>query len=147
MSILKTASLAIVVFIIGCTYSVQPLPPLSDKFYDIQRRTFNNSCIGACHGGNINDASALLSLDSGVSYNQLLFDHKIQSDVAASQFKALVVPGDPDGSYLVFKMKLTQLDNTYGSPMPPLTSAPLRQNEIDAIISWIKRGAPRDSLK
>ena len=138
----------IVLIIAGCVYTVQPLPVLSDKFYDIQQRTFNKSCVSACHDGDIGNIvppKALLSLQADSAYNQLLFNHKIQSDIVAEQFKGLVVPGDPDASYLVYKLKLKTSSILYGDPMPSRKES-IPQNEIDAIVSWIKRGAPRDTM-
>ncbi len=140
----------IFLLVAGCTYNVQPLQPLSDKFYDIQQRTLNKSCAySGCHYGDYSDINfpkAYLALQPDSAYNQLLYNHKIQDHTVAQQFKALVVPGDPDGSYLVYKLKLSASSSLYGDPMPSRQGA-LPQNEIDAIVSWIKRGAPCDTAK
>lgn len=132
---------------IECGSSTDPLPVLSDKFSDIQSRTLDRSCAYTdCHIGDYSDSDfpkAFLSLQRDSSYNQLLFNHKIQDDQVAKEFKALVVPFEPDSSYLIFKLRLPGQSNLYGDPMPSRQSS-LPSNEIDAIISWIRRGAPND---
>jgi hypothetical protein len=124
----------------SCTYTVEPLP---DKFSDIQKRTLDKYCAySGCHFGDITEAQALLSLQSDSSYNQLLGSHDIQNDSALKKFRVLVVPYYPDSSFLVTKITLLAT-NGYGDPMPSRQQH-LPQNQIDAIISWIKRGAPKD---
>jgi hypothetical protein len=133
------------VLIAGCGGSTAPLPVLSDKFVDIQKQTFEKTCIGGCHSGD--QASALLWLDHDSAYNQLLFNHEIQCNGTA--FKHLVVPGNPDSSFLVYKITKAPTSQSanldYGVLMPNNNTGKLPQNQIDAIISWIKRGAPKDN--
>lgn len=127
----------------GCGNSTAPLPVLSDKFADIQKQTLDKSCgYSPCHAGQPK-AEAFLWLDHDSAYNQLLFNHKIQDNQVAKEFRSLVVPFKPDSSYLIFKLTLPAQSNLYGDPMPSRRSK-LPQNQIDAIISWIKRGAPND---
>jgi hypothetical protein len=52
--------------------------------------------------------------------------------------KMLVVPGDPDASYLM--EKLTSAKPTYGNRMPDMNSA-LDAGVIEGIRTWIKNGA------
>lgn len=111
---------------------------LSDKFHDIQSRLLTPSCAySGCHDGN---HPPYLSLQTGLAYNNLLHA-KVQNSVADTIYKALVVPGEPDSSFLY--IKITAPIAGEGDRMPDrLTKLP--QNEIDAIRSWIARGAPND---
>jgi hypothetical protein len=130
----------IVLLSMGCTYDHFALPVLSDKFSDIQKQTFN----ARCNGGGCHDAStqkALLCLAPDSSYNQLM-THVIQQNGTA--FKSLVVPHNPDSSFLVYKLTKATGDFEYGALMPNDNTGSLPQNQIDAIISWINRGAPND---
>ena len=52
-----------------------------------------------------------------------------------------VAPGDPENSYLVWKIQ--GRPTIVLSRMPPPPKPSLTQEEIDAIVTWIQRGAPR----
>ncbi len=119
--------------------TVTPPTPLSDKFSAIQTQTLNRTCaISGCHIGT--SAKAFLNLDDSVAYKQLT-SSKIQNDAGAKRFKALVVSGKPDSSFLVHKLLNPITDE--GSRMPERLPA-LSSEEITAIKSWITRGAPND---
>jgi hypothetical protein len=49
----------------------------------------------------------------------------------------LVIPGDPDGSYLVQKMRGDS--GIDGDPMPPTAGA--TDAQIDVVVDWIAAGA------
>src|SRR5258708_7590296 len=105
---------SIVLFFSGCTYDHFSLPVLSDKFSDIQKQTFDISC----NGGGCHDAAtqkALLCLSPDSSYNQLM-THIIQQNGMA--FRSLVIPFNPDSSFLVFKITKADGDVDYGALMP-----------------------------
>ena len=128
----------------GCGDTSAPLPVLSDKFSDIQKQTLDRSCATAgCHLDGTKGPFLWLNRDS--AYNQLLFTHRIENDEARKKYRALVVPGQPDSSFLFEKIADPNLsiNNPLGERMPQRKS-PLPQNEIDAIKNWIKRGAPND---
>ncbi len=136
---------SIILLFAGCVHDPEPLPVLSDKFSDIQKQTLNNSCAyNGCHDSS-QLPGALLCLVADSAYNQLLYTHQIQNAVGAAKYKALVVPGSPDSSFLVEKLIDPTLSpgNLEGDRMPSRLNA-LPQNQIDAIISWIRRGAPND---
>lgn len=125
----------------GCGGSTDPLPILSDKFFAIQKQTLSQTCAsGSCHGDGTKGPFLWLTPDS--AYNQLLFSHPIENDEGAKKYKALVVPFKPDSSFLV--VKITNPTPLEGALMPNNNTGRLPQNQIDAIISWIKRGAPND---
>lgn len=126
----------------GCAYDhlSETTTPLSDKFSDIQARVISKTCaIAGCH--NQQDQKALLSLEDSVSYRNLL-SHKIENEEAVLLFRALVVPGKPDSSFLYIKIA-GRPPIKQGEQMPQRLN-PLPQAEIDAIRSWILRGAPND---
>ncbi len=130
------------VSITGCYYDhlAETTTPLPDKFSDIQARVISQTCaISGCH--NQADQKSLLSLDDSVSYRNLL-THKIENEEAVLLFRALVVPGKPDSSFLYTKIAGRPPINQ-GEQMPQRLN-PLPQAEIDAIKSWILRGAPND---
>jgi hypothetical protein len=127
------------IFFTSCVSpTTQPLPVLSDKFHDIQSRLLTPGCAySGCHDG---QHPPYLSLQSNVCYDNLLHA-KIQNSVADTIYKALVVPGKPDSSFLY--IKITDPGAGEGDRMPQRLNK-LQQNELDAVRSWIARGAPND---
>lgn len=88
-----------------------------------------------CHSPQAPAAGLVLYGEEGV-YDRLLLDSEQNPD-----FK-LVVPGDPENSYLLMKIK--GADGIIGQPMPqdPVTGeSALPQTLIDEIDSWIQLGA------
>lgn len=123
----------------GCSDGPTTVTPLDDKFSAIQARTLDRSCNNtACHGGSF--PKSLLDLTAAKSYEQLL-RNPIQNTAAKSRYRALVVPGKPDSSFFYLKVKGPRSDE--GAQMPERLSA-LPAAEIEAIRSWIARGAPND---
>jgi hypothetical protein len=135
----------IIIVFLGCAYDVQPL---SDKFSDIQKNTLTPYCTASgCHTGDLSNSippAAQLSLEPDSAYNQLLYNHPIQNFVAAGKYRALVVPFKPDSSYLLFKLTLAVTNDSDGAYMPNNNTGHIPQAQIDAITSWIKKGAPND---
>jgi len=129
----------------GCGGSTGPLPTLSDKFHDIQVQTFNKSCIGSgCHDAATSAQKFIPCLLPDSSYS-CLYNNKIQANQGGPiTFKKLVVPYQPDSSFLVYKLTKANGSPDYGALMPNNNTGKLPQNQIDAIVSWIKRGAPND---
>jgi len=107
--------------------------PLEPTLASIQANVFSVSCaISGCHGGGTVQFG--LSLDPGLSAGNLI-------NVASQQDPTLirVVPGNPDGSFIIQKLEGTQ---TVGRRMPDF-SPPLPQATIDVIRQWIADGAPQ----
>jgi len=87
------------------------------------------SCgFGSCHGS----GEAGLQIDADMTADALV---GVPSTVQAGAI--LVVPGDPDGSYLV--AKLTEATGIDGEIMPP--SGAMSQDRIDTVRTWIDTGA------
>ncbi|MEI8135404.1 MAG: hypothetical protein WCH46_10110 [bacterium] len=68
-------------------------------------------------------------------------NHKLQRN--GTKFQKLVIPGNPDSSFLYYKITTSTNTIEYGERMPSRLTA-IAQNQIDAIKSWILRGAPND---
>ncbi len=64
----------------------------------------------------------------------------VEAPSSISPGDILVIPGDPDGSYLV--KKLDGAADIVGGPMP--VGAPLSASDLSRIRTWIAAGAPND---
>jgi len=104
-------------------------PPSASQFQEIQDTVFTPICT-QCHIGA--NAPQGLRLDAANSYAMLV-------DVNSNEVSSLkrVNPGNPDQSYIVQKI---QGNAAVGGRMP-LGQAPLPQDRIDLIRSWIAAGA------
>jgi hypothetical protein len=78
---------------------------------------------GGCHGGG--SPAAGLELSPEGAYDALMAS------------PGMVVPGDPDGSYLVQKMRGDA--GIYGDPMPPTAGA--TDTQVGVVVDWIADGA------
>jgi len=110
-----------------------PVSGLAPTLDSIQTNVFNVNCaVPGCHGGT--GAQQGLRLDPGFSAGNLINVHSSQDPNLIR-----VIPGDPDGSFLIQKLDGTQ---TVGSRMPDggpyLTTA-----TINVIRQWIQDGAPQ----
>ena len=116
--------------------STTTLPPAT--WTDVMAIFEARSCaLSGCHGNGF-DAGALGALDSYNGGHAELTNNAV--DCQGSFYDDLIVPFDPDSSFLVAK-----LEGFYdcGSPMP-LVGAPLNLQELDAVRSWILSGAPKN---
>lgn len=96
---------------------------------DIQEIFDRRGCSSStCHGA---AQQAGMDLRSGAAYGSLV------GVAATSEPIARVVPGDPDGSYVVMRVEGRQ---SVGSRMP-LGGAPLDAVDLANLRNWIARGA------
>ncbi len=100
----------------------------------IQANVFSIDCaVSGCHGGA--GAQQGLRLDRGFSAGNL-----ICVSVPRDPSKIRVIPGDPDGSFIIQKLE--------GRPVPllgdqmPQGGPYLDQSTIDVIRQWIQDGVP-----
>jgi len=107
--------------------------PLAPTLSSLQQNIFTPICT-QCHTGAV--APLALALDSGISRQNLV-------GVASVQVPAMarVVPGDPEASYLVWKIEGRQ--GVVGEQMPRGLQ-PLSPTEISAVREWIQNGAADD---
>ena len=94
----------------------------------VQQQIFNTSCVN-CHGATSPQAG--LDLSGGQSHASLV---NVTSPRSGSVF---VVPENPDASYLLNKVRGT---NIVGDRMPPSGSG-LSSNLITLLTNWIQQGA------
>jgi mono/diheme cytochrome c family protein len=96
---------------------------------------FNNYCV-VCHQG---AGQAGLGLEPNVSYSKLV---GVPSTQSATQL--LVKAGAPDQSYLLAKLKGTQVQAGGSGAQMPYGAAPLSQSQIGLVQQWIAAGAPNN---
>lgn len=132
---------------VGCDESLKdvagPTPNLTPTFSSIQREIFSaadssgRAACTQCHNAGNRNNAALLSLAEGVSYGELV-------NVASSRKPGAirVVPGDPDGSYLIHKLE--GRGDIVGQRMPRTGGPYLTAGQISIIRRWIELGARND---
>lgn len=119
------------------TFEVVDAPAGVSVFYDRDvQSVFDRSCTGGCHEpGGSGVAESGLDLSAGISYAEL-------RDPTRSKNGPHVVPGDPENSLLMWKVKGTdnQGRDVYGDVMP-LGRPALSEAEILTLSIWISEGA------
>lgn len=119
---------------IGCGSNADDTHGIEPRLSVIEQRVFQPSCtFSSCHGPE--SPKAALNL-TGSTHGQL-----VNRASSQAQGRVLVIPTDPDGSYLMEKL----IDETpaAGSRMP-YESSPLPEEKIAAVRRWIELGAPND---
>ena len=75
-----------------------------------------------------------MNLSAGNAYSNIVGVRAVES----SRFR--IAPGDPDGSYMVSKVKgdatITGSRMPFGGALPPA--------RIQLLVDWVRRGAPND---
>jgi hypothetical protein len=118
-----------------------PTPNLEPTFASIQSDIFattdsaNRRRCRDCHTSIGRAPAGGLSLDPEVAYSQLVNVPSVRKPGAIR-----VIPGDPDGSYLV--QKLEGAADILGARMP-LNSMFLTDGQVKIVRRWIAIGAPR----
>lgn len=118
-----------------------PTPNLSPSFVSIQRDIFaapdssgRPACI-TCHiAGGAAAGTGLFLNDPATAYASL-----VGRGSRLKPGETLVIPGDPDGSYIV--RKLEGGPNINGLRMPRTTGPFLTEGQMIVIRRWIKEGA------
>jgi hypothetical protein len=117
-----------------------PTPDLSPDFGSIQRTIFNASdpsgrlsCV-QCHTDSGRTPTGNLLLIEGRSYQQL-----VGRASTGKPGETLVIPGDPDNSYLV--KKLEGAADIVGVRMPRSNGPFLTEGQMRVIRRWIAEGA------
>lgn len=104
---------------------------LADNFNSIQANIFTPSCaVSGCHSGTAPQAG--MSLESGKSFVSIV-------NQASTEVPSLlrIEPGNSDDSYLLRKLRGIA---SVGAQMPR-NAAPLTSAKIEALRSWIDKGA------
>jgi hypothetical protein len=102
--------------------------------YSLVQRIFGENCT-TCHAG----AGSMVDLTAGVSWANLVQRQASSPDSCGG---VLVVPGQPEGSYLY--LKLSEPAPCYGMQMPTgeFASNPLPDCVVAIVRAWIAEGAP-----
>jgi len=104
---------------------------LQPTLASIQANIFTPTCaVSGCHGGTMPMLG--LRLDDGFSRDSLVNTPSFYGNSLVR-----VVPGDPEGSFLIQKL---EPNPAFGDRMP-LTGCCLQQVTIDVIRQWIQDGA------
>jgi hypothetical protein len=142
---LFVCAVPLVLFSAGCDEKLSdltgPTPNLTPTFSSIQREIFaasdssGRTACTACHvpGGPANGTGLFLT-DAATSYAAL-----VGRPSRLKPGETLVIPGDPDNSYLV--RKLEGGPNINGLRMPRNTGPFVTEGQMLAIRRWIKEGA------
>jgi hypothetical protein len=116
-----------------------PSPDLEPTFSSIQREIFESTdaagrtaCVN-CHAPG-NPAQGVLNLTTGAAYASL-----VNAPSRTSPGNTLVIPGDPEGSYLIHKLE--GRSGITGLRMPRNGPPYLTDGQILVIKVWIQRGA------
>ena len=144
------ASAAVLLFAIACVAGAcdeslskigGPTPNLEPTFTSIQRDIFDKvdsagrpACTG-CHVPGGRAASTRLFLTADVAYDNL-----VNVPARFRPGATLVIPGDPDNSYVIHKLEGR---NITGARMP-LGGPFLTEGQMLIIKRWIALGAPRN---
>lgn len=141
------AGLVFILAAAGCDQSLSdvtgPTPNLQPTLSSIQQEIFNTtdasgrqSCV-SCHTNQGRQPVGGLNLLEGASFQQLVNRTSVGKPGAV-----LVIPGDPENSYLVHKLE-GRVD-IVGQRMPRTSGPFLTSGQILVIRRWIERGAPSD---
>jgi hypothetical protein len=138
---------ALAIASVGCDEKLSsitgPTPDLSPSFSSIQQTIFSASdpsgrlaCV-QCHSDQGRVAASTLVLLEGRSYQQLVGRASLGKPGAT-----LVIPGDPDNSYMV--KKLERAPDIVGERMPRNNGPFLTEGQMRVIRRWIADGAPNN---
>ena len=110
--------------------------PAPTTFTEVRDELLLKSCaLSSCHGSGTGD----LSFDAAAP--DAVYSALVDVPSAGAPGFTLVVPGDPDNSYLV--MKLEAHADIVDDPMPPPFGLLDQDPEmVDRVRSWIADGAP-----
>jgi hypothetical protein len=135
-ALVVVVSMSLVACASGDGTDVTPLVP-QPVLSDIQAKIFTPSCaaFSSCH--NPGGQAAKCDLTVGRSWAELVNQPSHENPV-----HTLVIPGDPENSFLVKKLR-GELGPDDGDPMP-LRNPSLSEAQIQAIETWIAGGANPD---
>ncbi len=121
--------------LLGCTGGEETGETAATVGYAELQFVFDRNCTGTCHAGDEPFEGLVLTEDA--SWDALV-------DVPSNQVPTMrrVAPGDPDGSYLLHKLRGTHATvGGTGNAMPPYLV--LADSELELFLAWIEGGAER----
>jgi hypothetical protein len=133
----------------GCRQGSRTCPALQASYASIDANLFRVSCgtTGSkavnCHSTEGAASASFLDL-TGDAYPRLV-NRPAVNPLGDAKDLVLVIPADPDDSFLVRKLRLTTaLDPHLGSGMPADAPGSICQTAVDAVAEWIRAGAGRN---
>jgi mono/diheme cytochrome c family protein len=137
---LKLAVQFLLILAVGCGTVKSPTEPApapggtAFTFAQIQTQIFTPVCAKAgCHASGSSPSG--LVLDAGQSYGNLVGHPAAESPLDR------VSPGNPDGSYIILKLRG---DPSITGERMPLGGPYLSPAQIEGIAAWIRAGAPNN---
>jgi hypothetical protein len=132
-----------------CRQGSRTCPTLQASYSSIDSNLFLVSCGTSgnialnCHS-TVGAASASF-LDLTADAYPRLVNRTAVNPLGDAKGLVLVIPGDPDNSFLVQKLRLTTaFDPHLGSGMPANAPGSICQTSIDTVAQWIRDGAARN---
>ena len=124
---LRLASSLVLLAGVSVATAASPVPDerADVEFYELHIRPLLAAKCGDCHGPDLQRAG--LRLDTG------------GLALTGGERGAALVPGDPEASLLVRAVRYEDADLA----MPP--KGKLREDEIELLVEWVRRGAPHPS--
>lgn len=133
----------------GCRPGTRTCPALQPSYASIDRDLFQVSCGTTgnkafnCHSSAGAVGSSFLDL-TGDAYPRLVGQIAV-NPLGDLKDLVLVKPGDPDGSFLVQKLRLkSPLDPHLGGGMPADAPGSICASSVDTVAQWILNGAARN---
>jgi hypothetical protein len=129
----------------GSTSGICPTT-MQAHFSSIRQELFAKSCGtggASCHSaaGSVDSGGLDLATDP---YGALVGKNAANLSGSVNGL-VRVKPGDPDGSFLVIKLRtMTSADPQYGSGMPFTSPGSVCSGAVNEIVQWIAQGAPND---
>ena len=131
----------------ACSEPGGPGEDATSSYEQLQRHLFDKQCV-SCHSANgVALSQSGLSLESGVSYQQLV-GVQPHNQAARAVGMVRVRPGDASTSLLFHKLQWNpthHVGHAYGSPMP-LGGASPSAGQLAFVARWIAAGAPRKGV-
>ena len=117
---------------VDCSEGAAPEPTVS--FFDDVQTVFDFNCV-FCHQAGAENAR--LNLEYGIAYERLVNVPSSESELPR------IVPGDPERSYLLHKVRGTHRSvGGTGTLMPP--GGPLPDRDLAILVAWVLECAPEN---
>lgn len=114
---------------------------ISNDVYSLEVYPIIQKKCAGCHGANGYQGIPNLQMGTPAQF----VSSTVNKPSSFLSHKTLIIPGNPDNSYLIQKISNTSPDS--GTKMPPPPANSLTQSEISTIKKWILSSAPGPTLE